>query len=75
MSSFKVLVRGVGDRPGSEPASNGLRFATAAEAEASGDELASRWSGLASYTVGEADEPVTHRFDFDQYRHVRLDAA
>lgn len=45
----------------SEPDStNALRFATAAEADAYGAELFSRWTMPTGFRVAETDDPITH---------------
>lgn len=41
---------------------NGLRFGTAAEAEAYADNLACRWTAVRKTRVIESDEPVNHTF-------------
>lgn len=42
---------------------NGLRFATAAEAQVYVTSLALRWTSVRDTRVIEADEPATHRMD------------
>lgn len=52
--------------------SNALRFATKQEAEASVNELLSRWFVPSGGRATESEEPVNYRFDFSQGRNVRL---
>lgn len=52
--------------------SNALRFATKQEAEASVNELLSRWFVPSDGRATESEEPVNYRFDFSQGRNVRL---
>lgn len=55
MKSFKVAVVGVGETTFSY---NGLRFATREQAQAWGEDLYSRWTGMESFEVQESeDEP------------------
>jgi hypothetical protein len=51
--SYKVAVYGAGE---SKPAYNGLRFATAQDAEAWGRDLHSRWTGCARFEVHESED-------------------
>lgn len=44
----------------SEWTANALRFATPAEAEAYGCDLASRWTAVVETRVSERAEPITH---------------
>ena len=53
-------------------ASDMLRFATSEEADNHGSELLSRWYTPDKYRVVETDDPINYRFDFDQYKAVRL---
>lgn len=53
-------------------ASNALRFATKAEAEASVNELLSRWFVPSDGRATESEEPVNYRFDFSEGKNVRL---
>jgi hypothetical protein len=43
--------------------SNGVRFATADEAEAAGQELSMRWFALDQWRAAESDEPVNYKFE------------
>jgi hypothetical protein len=52
--------------------SNALRFATKAEAEASANELLSRWFVPSDGRATESEDVVNYRFDFSQGRNVRL---
>jgi hypothetical protein len=54
-------------------ATNALRFATKEEAEASGNELLSRWFVPSDSRAAESEDPVNYRFDFAEYRNVRLE--
>ena len=56
MPSFKVEV--IADSTGTW-CSNGLRFATAAEADEYGANLALRWTAVREYRVAPSEEPVT----------------
>ncbi len=47
---------------------NALRFRTAMEAEAWGQDLRGRWMGLHSYEVHPSDEPATHMWNFETGR-------
>lgn len=53
-------------------ASNALRFATKAEAEASVNELLSRWFVPSDGRATESEDPVNYRFDFSEGKNVRL---
>ena len=55
-----------------EWSSNALRFATKEEAEASGKELMSRWMVPTGYQATESTDPVNYRFDFAEYKNVRI---
>lgn len=46
--------------PSDPPATNALRFATRAEADAWGFDLLCRWTAPESYEIRESDDPVTH---------------
>ena len=50
-----------------EWSSNSRRFATAAEAEAAGTELLSRWMAPTDSRVAETNDPVNARFNFDTF--------
>ena len=53
--------------------SNGLRFATAAEAERAADELLSRWTEPISARATETpDEPVNYKFPLGESSPSRL---
>lgn len=65
--SFKVEVLGVGEKTW---VSNGLRFATAQEADDSGHELSMRWFGMSEYRVAESADAVNYQFVNGQ--NVRL---
>lgn len=58
--SFKYEVHGSGDPVGHFVA-NGLRFATADEAEQYGHDLGMRWFGFDEGRVAESTDPVTHQ--------------
>lgn len=58
--SFKVEVHGVGD-PAGHFVANGLRFATASEAQLYEHDLGMRWFGFDESRVVECDDPVTHK--------------
>ena len=49
---------------------NGLRYATAAEAEASGAELMSRWMVPIGYRAAPTEDAVNCRFDLAKGRNV-----
>lgn len=52
--------------------SNQCRFATKEEAEASGQELLSRWTVPIDHRATESDDPVNYRFNFDTEKNERL---
>lgn len=52
----EVQVRGEGDKWHS----NGLRFATKEEAEASASDLYSRWTSTTAHRAAESDDPVNY---------------
>lgn len=52
---------------------NGLRFATEAEAAAAADELLSRWWVPDAGRAAESTDPVNYRFDFAANRSVRIE--
>jgi hypothetical protein len=56
-----------------EWSSNALRFATQAEAEASGKELMSRWFVPTGSRGTESTDPVNYLFDFDNFKNVRIE--
>ena len=56
-------------------ATNALRFATKAEAEASVSELMSRWYVPEEGRAAESEDPVSHTFDFAAYRNVPVAEA
>lgn len=68
MKSYKpeVLVNG-------QWSTNGLRFATEAEAKASVDELMSRWYVPDDGRATECSDPVNYRFDFTTQKNVKID--
>ena len=68
MMSWKVEVKCDG-----EWSSNALRFATKAEAEASGKELRSRWYVPSDSRGTESTDPVNYLFDFDNFKNVRIE--
>lgn len=49
----------------SELAGNGLRFATASEAESQAAELMTRWMVPIGYEIEESDDAVNYRWDSD----------
>jgi hypothetical protein len=53
--------------------SNTLRFATKAEAEASGKELMSRWFLPTGSRATESTDSVNYVFDFANYKNVRIE--
>lgn len=55
--SFKYEVK---DPANGEYVSNGLRFATEAEAEAYGSDLLNRWLAVREGRVTASEDPVTH---------------
>lgn len=68
--SFRIRVyESKADKVG---AINGIRFATADEADRSGVELGSRWFGFDRYAVEECDEPVTYTFPAGESRPTPL---
>ncbi len=69
--SFKVECNVFGEAADSW-ASNALRFASQAEAEAYGADLFSRWMGLKSYRVSICRDDVNYRWDADANRAVSL---
>lgn len=52
---------------------NALRFATKQEAEASVNELMSRWWVPDQGRAAESTDPVNYRFDFAANRNVRIE--
>ena len=55
--------------------SNALRFATLAEAESYGHELASRWMAVRQVRAVESADPVNYRFNTETYRAEPIPAA
>jgi hypothetical protein len=55
-----------------EWSSNSLRFATQAEAEASGKELLSRWFLPTDSRATESTDPINYTFDFAANKNVSL---
>ena len=53
--------------------SNGLRFATEAEATEYGKELLSRWFAPSDSRAAPSDDPVSHQFDFNKYTASSID--
>jgi hypothetical protein len=53
-------------------ATNALRFATKEEAQASVEELMSRWWVPTDGRASESDDAVNYRFDFTTGKNVRL---
>lgn len=51
---------------------NGLVFATEAEAVEYGKELLSRWMVPTDSRAVQCGEVITHRFDMESYRVIRL---
>ncbi len=62
MNSWKTEVCVV-DQGKETWATNGLRFATKAEAEKAGDELLSRWWVPIAHRAAMSDDPVNYVFD------------
>ncbi len=58
---------------GSSWSTNALRFSTKEEAEASVQELMSRWYLPSAGRAAESEDTVNYRFDFGANRNVRLD--
>jgi hypothetical protein len=56
-----------------EWSSNALRFATQAEAEASGKELMSRWFVPTGSRATESTDSVNYMFDFANNKNVRIE--
>ena len=56
----------------SELAGNGLRFATAIEAESQAAELMTRWIVPIGYEVEESDDAVNYRWDSDACKIVSI---
>lgn len=67
--SFKPEV--IADNSG-KWATNSLRFATAEEALASANELASRWFAVRDTRASESDDEITHRWDAEQQKAVEV---
>ncbi len=56
--------------PGNEHNSNALRFATAGEARAYGNELLSRWFVPTHFDVVESSDAVNYRFVDGHAEHI-----
>lgn len=69
-TSWKIEVRVGGTWSG-----NALRFATKSEAEASANELLSRWFVPDEARAVESEDPVNYYFDFSFNKNVRLSEA
>ena len=52
---------------------NGVRFATEAEAVEAGQELLSRWFVPIDSRAAVSEDPVNYKFDFEAWRPVRLE--
>lgn len=69
--SYAVYVK----LPGEKPTTNGVRFATAAEANRAGHELLSRWFLPTGFEVRESDDPVNYEFPESAQRPVRIESS
>lgn len=54
---------------------NALRFATKPEAEAYANDLAGRWTMVKEFRAVESSDPVTHRFDVDSWKSIRIEGT
>lgn len=70
--SWMYEVHGVGD-PAGHFVSNGLRFATEAEARGYGHDLSMRWFGFDEDRVVESPDPVTHVWDTASGRAIPVE--
>lgn len=54
-------------------ASNALRFATKEEAQASADELLSRWFVPEDGRAAESEDAVNYQFNFELNKNIRIE--